>query len=105
MEETIHPGLSVGAWGHLERPAFADLYAVAGRFISIESEDGQLAELFRRLCCAYSLRKSGASSESNIQLNEYIFLHHQNSSHPIFPALKKAAHLKSLKALLFHNLK
>ncbi|HKP37233.1 MAG TPA: hypothetical protein VJT71_10260 [Pyrinomonadaceae bacterium] len=48
MEEAIHPDLSVGVWGHSERPAFADLYAVAGRFISIESTDGALTELVRR---------------------------------------------------------
>ena len=48
MEETVTPDLTVRAWGYSERPAFADVYAVAGRFISIEADDGQLAELFRR---------------------------------------------------------
>lgn len=48
MEETVTPDLTVRAWGYSERPAFADVYAVAGRFISIESDDRQLAELFRR---------------------------------------------------------
>ncbi len=48
MEKTITPDLSVGAWGYSERPAFADLYAVAGRFICIEAADAQLAQLFRR---------------------------------------------------------
>lgn len=47
MEETVTPDLNVGAWGYSERPAFADLYAVAGRFISIESAEGDLVELFR----------------------------------------------------------
>jgi hypothetical protein len=46
MRNVVTPDLSVGA-GYSKRPAFADTYAVAGRFISIESEDGQLAELFR----------------------------------------------------------
>lgn len=48
MEETVTPDLTVRAWGYSERPAFADVYAVAGRFISIEADDGQLAELFHR---------------------------------------------------------
>jgi hypothetical protein len=48
MEETVTPDLRVGARGYSERPAFADVFAVAGRFISIESDDDQLAELFRR---------------------------------------------------------
>jgi hypothetical protein len=48
MEETVTPDLTVGAWEYSERPAFADLYAVAGRFISIESEEQQATELFRR---------------------------------------------------------
>ena len=48
MEETLTPDVTVGAWGYSERPAFADIYAVAGRFISIESADGDLVDLFRR---------------------------------------------------------
>src|SRR6185503_4815824 len=47
MEKAITPDLTLGAWEYLKRPAFADLYTVAGRFISIESQDGQLTELFR----------------------------------------------------------
>ena len=46
MEKVIGPDLTVGALGYSERPAFANLYAVAGRFISIESADHQFAELF-----------------------------------------------------------
>jgi hypothetical protein len=48
MEEIITPDVTVGAWGYSERPAFADVYAVAGRFISVEFQDRQLAGLFRR---------------------------------------------------------
>jgi hypothetical protein len=48
MEEAVTPDLTVGAWGYSKRPAFADVYAVAGRFISIESDEAELAELFRR---------------------------------------------------------
>ena len=47
MQKTITPDLTVGEREYFKRPVFADLYAVAGRFISIEAEDGQLAELFR----------------------------------------------------------
>jgi hypothetical protein len=48
MQKVTGPGLSVGVSGYSKRPAFADIYAVAGRFISIESDDDQLAGLFRR---------------------------------------------------------
>lgn len=48
--------MTVRAWGYSERPAFADVYAVAGRFISIESDDRPLAELFRRYFSGWHVR-------------------------------------------------
>ena len=48
MENVVTPDLSVGALGYSKRPAFANVYAVAGRFISVESPDAQFTELFRR---------------------------------------------------------
>lgn len=59
MEETITPDLTVRAWGYSERPAFADVYAVAGRFISIESADGELAKLFRRYFAGWHVSPAG----------------------------------------------
>ena len=61
MEETVTPDLTVRAWGYSERPAFADVYAVAGRFISIESDDGRLAELFRRYFSGWHVQLVGES--------------------------------------------
>lgn len=48
MENVVTPDLSVGALGYSKRPAFANVYAVAGRFISVESPDPQFTDLFRR---------------------------------------------------------
>lgn len=48
MESVVRPDHLVGAAGHHRRPAFAYLYTVAGRFICVESDDEQSAELFRR---------------------------------------------------------
>jgi hypothetical protein len=48
MENIATADPSVGAFGYSKRPAFANLYAVAGRFISVQSPDTQFIELFRR---------------------------------------------------------
>ena len=47
MEKVISPDFRGATLGYANRPAFANLYAVAGRFISIESADRDHAELFR----------------------------------------------------------
>jgi hypothetical protein len=48
MENVVIPDLGVGALGYSKRPAFANVYAVAGRFISVESPDPHFTDLFRR---------------------------------------------------------
>ena len=48
MENVVIPDLGVGALGYSKRPALANIYAVAGRFISVESPDPHLTDLFRR---------------------------------------------------------
>ena len=47
MKKVVGPDVRVRASESSERPAFASLYAVAGRFISIESTDPYCADLFR----------------------------------------------------------
>src|SRR2546430_3009756 len=45
MKKIVGPDVQVGASESSERPAFASLYAVAGRFISVESTDRYCADL------------------------------------------------------------
>jgi hypothetical protein len=59
MEEIVTPDLTIWPRGYSERPAFADVYAVAGRFISIESDDPRLAELFRRYFSGWHVHLAG----------------------------------------------
>src|SRR5688500_1199952 len=47
MQELISVDASLGAAHHLERPVFANNYAIAGRFISVESADAAATDLFR----------------------------------------------------------
>src|SRR5436190_1038566 len=47
MRKAVRPDLIVRGSENSEWPAFADVYAVAGRFISIESDDRHSADLFR----------------------------------------------------------
>jgi hypothetical protein len=47
--------------GYSERPAFANFYAVAGRFISIESADRQFAELFRHYFAGWHVEAVGGA--------------------------------------------
>lgn len=48
MENVTRPELPAGALANSERPALADTYAVAGRFVCVETGDQESAELFRR---------------------------------------------------------
>jgi hypothetical protein len=48
MENAISPDPYTGAAAHTGRPALADCYAVAGRFVCVEAHDAASAELFRR---------------------------------------------------------
>jgi hypothetical protein len=48
MENLISPDPYAGAAAKTGRPALANCYAVAGRFVSVEAGDEESAELFRR---------------------------------------------------------
>jgi hypothetical protein len=48
MENVISPDPHTGAVANSGRPALADSYAVAGRFVCVEADDPEAAELFRR---------------------------------------------------------
>lgn len=48
MENVISPDQYAGTLANSGRPALADCYAVAGRFVSVEAGDPDSAELFRR---------------------------------------------------------
>jgi hypothetical protein len=48
MENVISPDIQSGALANSERPALADTYAVAGRFVCVETADAEAAGLFRR---------------------------------------------------------
>lgn len=48
MENVISPDQYAGALTNSGRPALADTYAVAGRFVYVEAGDPEAAELFRR---------------------------------------------------------
>src|SRR5919205_478936 len=45
MRDVIDPRFGLAATEHSQRPVFADSYAVAGRFISVESSDEQLRNI------------------------------------------------------------
>jgi len=48
MERVIRSDLAIGASECSERPAFASVYVVAGRFICVETCDAELSELMQR---------------------------------------------------------
>lgn len=48
MENVISPDPYAGAVANSGRPALADTYAVAGRFVCVETDEPESAELFRR---------------------------------------------------------
>ncbi len=48
LETVFESDSSVGAAGYSQRPAFATSYAVAGRFVSVETSDAEIHELLER---------------------------------------------------------
>src|ERR1044072_9451484 len=48
MEDGISPDPHPGAVANSGRPALADYYSVAGRFVCVETGEPEAAELFRR---------------------------------------------------------
>lgn len=62
MENVISPDPNAGAVANSGRPALAETYAVAGRFVCVETDDPESAELFRRFFAGWHFaRLEGAS--------------------------------------------
>src|SRR3954471_7130408 len=63
MENVISPDPYAGAAATTGRPAHADCYAVAGRFVCVEAGDEKSAELFRRFYAGWHFaRLEGADA-------------------------------------------
>ncbi|HEX7317802.1 MAG TPA: hypothetical protein VF297_28120 [Pyrinomonadaceae bacterium] len=73
MENVISPDPYAGAVANSGRPALADTYAVAGRFVCVEAADPDAAELFRRFYAGWHFaRLEGAAPpapDANIHVN------------------------------------
>lgn len=62
MENVISPDPYAGAVAKTGRPALAETYAVAGRFVCVEADDPESAELFRRFYAGWHfVRLEGAN--------------------------------------------
>ena len=62
MEKVISPDPYAGEAANTGRPALAETYAVAGRFVCVETDDPESAELFRRFFAGWHFaRLEGAS--------------------------------------------
>ena len=65
MENVFSPDQCAGAVANSGRPALADWYAVAGRFVCVEAEDPESAELFRRYFAGWHFaRLEGAGAHA-----------------------------------------
>lgn len=63
MENVISPDPYTGAVADSERPALADTYAVAGRFVCVAAPDPESAQLFRRFFAGWHFaRVEGAEA-------------------------------------------
>ena len=67
MEELISVDASVGASPYFERPAVANVYAIAGRSICVESPDKESADLFRHYFAGWHVSpvKEGKDRQPN----------------------------------------
>ncbi|MFL6254252.1 MAG: hypothetical protein ACJ74T_04465 [Pyrinomonadaceae bacterium] len=61
MENVISPEQYAGALANSGRPALADIYAVAGRFVYVEAGDPEAAELFRRFYAGWHFARLKAT--------------------------------------------
>src|SRR5215207_6256123 len=72
MEKVISPNLYTGAVANSGRPALAETYAVAGRFVCVETDDPESADLFRRFFAGWHFaRLEGTSApepDANIRV-------------------------------------
>ena len=73
MENVISPDQYAGAVAKTGRPALADTFAVAGRFVCVEASDPDACELFRRFFAGWHFaRLEGAevpAPDANIRVN------------------------------------
>jgi hypothetical protein len=73
MENVISPDPCAGAVSNSGRPALADIYAVAGRFVCVEAEDNDSAELFRRFFAGWHFARlegtEAPAPDATIQVN------------------------------------
>lgn len=61
MENVFSPDARAGALTNSGRPALADTYAVAGRFVCVEATDPEAIELFRRFFAGWHFARLEAS--------------------------------------------
>jgi hypothetical protein len=83
LETLFESDSSVGAAGYPERPAFAISYAVAGRFISVETSDSEIHELLKRYFAAWYV--SQVSAHDTVKADVTIVIHN-SSEQPEPPA-------------------
>jgi hypothetical protein len=81
MESLARPDRTVGVAGHDVRPAFAYHYAVAGRFICVESGDEQASDLFR--CYFAGWHVARLADERGIRPDATISVHAHEKAPPV----------------------
>ncbi len=64
MEELLSVDATIGVSQAFERPAVATTYAMAGRFICVQSADEKLADLFRHYFSAWHVRSITTAEEA-----------------------------------------
>ena len=71
LETAFDSNSSVGAAEYSERPVFASLYAVAGRFVCVETPDSEINELMMRYFSAWHvvpIRADGVAADVTIAM-------------------------------------
>jgi hypothetical protein len=72
MENVTRPETPAGAVANSKRPALADTYAVAGRFVCVEAGDQASAEVFRRYFAGWHFARleggAGAAPDATIKV-------------------------------------
>ncbi len=73
LETAFESDSSIGAAGYSERPVFASFYAVAGRFVCIETSDSDINELMKRYFAGWHIAPiSGDAIAPNVTIAVYI---------------------------------
>ena len=82
LETLFESGSRVGAAGYSERPVFASFYAVAGRFICVETSDSEINELMMRYFAGWHV---APVHRDDIAANVTIVIY-RSDDHPAPPA-------------------